>query len=275
MLPVAMIVGGAGYEFFERLSPLTPYLIFTMLLITYCRVSWHEIRILPLHLWMLVLQIAGAAAVYAALLPLGPSVSQGVFICVLAPTATSAAVVTGMLGGSVGTLATYTLLSNIAVAVFSPFWQSFGIIARQMVPLLILPLAGAFALERFWPRAHRILRNRQSVSFYLWSVALTIVMGRTVSFLVRQERSHYFTEALTVGIALIVCALQFYTGRRLGRRFGSAVAGAQGLGQKNTILAIWMAGIYLDPIASIGPASYVVWQNIVNSYQIWRRGDKK
>ncbi len=100
-------------------------------------------------------------------------------------------------------------------------------------------------------------------------------MGRTVSFLVRQERSHYFTEALTVGIALIVCALQFYTGRRLGRRFGSAVAGAQGLGQKNTILAIWMAGIYLDPIASIGPASYVVWQNIVNSYQIWRRGDKK
>lgn len=284
MLPVAMIVGGAGYEFFERLSPLTPYLIFTMLLITYCRVSWREIRILPLHLWMLVLQIAGAAAVYAALLPLGPSVSQGVFICVLAPTATSAAVVTGMLGGSVGTLATYTLLSNIAVAVFSPFvfsvvgenvslpfWQSFGIIARQIVPLLILPLAGAFALERFWPRAHRILRNRQSVSFYLWSVALTIVMGRTVSFLVRQERSHYFTEALTVGIALIVCALQFYTGRRLGRRFGSAVAGAQGLGQKNTILAIWMAGIYLDPIASIGPASYVVWQNFVNSYQIYKK----
>ena len=284
MLPVAMIVGGAGYEFFERLSPLTPYLIFTMLLITYCRVSWREIRILPLHLWMLVLQIAGAAAVYAALLPLGPSVSQGVFICVLAPTATSAAVVTGMLGGSVASLATYCLLSNMVVALISPVVFSFVgsqvslplldsllRIGRQMIPLLILPFVAALALQRFWPRAHRALRQRQSISFYLWAVSLTIVMGNTTSFLIRQDSSRYGDELLLAGASLVACVCQFVIGRRIGRKYDLKISGAQGLGQKNTVLAIWMAQTYLLPIASVGPAAYVVWQNVINSWQLWKK----
>ena len=76
-------------------------------------------------------------------------------------------------------------------------------------------------------------------------------------------------------LALLVCGLQFITGRRIGRRFRDKVAGAQGLGQKNTILAIWMAQTYLNPVSSVAPAFYVVWQNIVNSYQLWlRRRDK-
>jgi len=41
------------------------------------------------------------------------------------------------------------------------------------------------------------------------------------------------------------------------------------LGQKNTILAIWMAQMYLNPISSIAPGAYVLWQNIINSYQVW------
>ena len=34
------------------------------------------------------------------------------------------------------------------------------------------------------------------------------------------------------------------------------------LGQKNTVLAIWMAYTYLNPLSSVGPGSYVLWQNI-------------
>ncbi len=32
-----------------------------------------------------------------------------------------------------------------------------------------------------------------------------------------------------------------------------------------------MAQTYLLPIASVGPAAYVVWQNFVNSYQIYKK----
>jgi len=40
---------------------------------------------------------------------------------------------------------------------------------------------------------------------------------------------------------------------------------------KNTVLAVWMAQSFLDPISSIAPTAYIVWQNFVNSYQIWKK----
>lgn len=184
-----------------------------------------------------------------------------------APTATSAAVVTGMLGGSVASLATYCLLSNMVVALISPgsssrssahrsrlpLLDSLLRIGRQMIPLLILPFIAALALQRFWPRAHRTLRQRQSISFYLWAVSLTIVMGNTTSFLIRQDSSRYGDELLLAGASLVACVCQFVIGRRIGRKYDLKISGAQGLGQKNTVLAIWMAQTYLLPIASIGP----------------------
>ena len=69
----------------------------------------------------------------------------------------------------------------------------------------------------------------------------------------------------------MICVSQFILGRHIGRHYNNTVAGGQGLGQKNTILAIWMAQVYLNPLASIGPASYVLWQNIINSYQLWKK----
>ena len=68
--------------------------------------------------------------------------------------------------------------------------------------------------------------------------------------------------------ALAVCLLQFKIGRAVGRRFGDPVAGGQGLAQKNTVLAVWLALAYMNPVASIGPAAYIAWQNIVNSWQL-------
>ena len=147
MLPIAMIVGGVFHSFFASLAFLTPYLIFLMLLVPYCKLSLGELRIAPLHVRLLLV-----LGLYLALAPIDPLLAQGTFICVLAPTATSAAVVTGMLGGSVASLATYCLLSNMVVALISPVVFSFVgsqvslplldsllRIGRQMIPLLILP----------------------------------------------------------------------------------------------------------------------------------------
>ena len=59
--------------------------------------------------------------------------------------------------------------------------------------------------------------------------------------------------------------------RAIGRRYGDPAAGGQSLGQKNTVLAVWMAQSFLDPISSVAPTAYIVFQNFVNSYQIWRK----
>ena len=286
-LPLALIAGGAGYKFFSLLAPVIPSLIFSMLLLTYCRISWEEMKIRRLHLWLLAIQLLGSLVVYGLVRIADPIVAQGMFLCILAPTATAAAVITGMLGGSVTTLVTYTLISNLAVAIASPilfsfigihveqpFLESFLLIARQVVPLLIFPLLGGWLFYKFIPGAYRTLQKWPNITFYLWIMALTIVMGRTVSMLIAYERTHFQTEVILALGALLICVAQFLTGRRMGRHFGDTVAGGQGLGQKNTVLAIWMAGIYLDPLASLGPAAYIIWQNIVNSGQLWWKSYK-
>ena len=59
-LPIAMLVGAVGYPIFIYFSFLTPYLIFTMLLLTFCKVSPHDLKPKPLHAWLLLIQIGGA-----------------------------------------------------------------------------------------------------------------------------------------------------------------------------------------------------------------------
>ena len=73
------------------------------------------------------------------------------------------------------------------------------------------------------------------------------------------------------GVALALCLAQFGIGRWLGRKYGDAVAGGQSLGQKNTVLAIWMAQTFLNPLSSVAPTAYILWQNMVNSWQLYRQ----
>jgi len=58
--------------------------------------------------------------------------------------------------------------------------------------------------------------------------------------------------------SLIICCVLFFVGRRVGRKYKKTIAGEQGLMQNNTILVIWMAQVFLNPVASIGPASYIL-----------------
>lgn len=287
MLPLAMLTGALSYRLVGYISFLTPYLIFTMLLLTFCKLSPREMRLHPLHKWLLLIQLVGCVVVYGLVYLYDPVVAQGALICVLAPTATSAAVITGMLGGSVAFLTNYVLLCNIGVAIMAPvlfsfmgsqsempFFESFLFICRQVGPLLILPLGFAWSLRAFLPKLHARILSVHKLSFYLWAVALTIVTGSTVRFLVEQQDPDYTVEIGLAVVSLVICVGQFLLGRRLGKTYGDPVSSGQGLGQKNTILAIWMAQVYLNPIASIAPAAYVLWQNSINSYQLWLKGRK-
>ena len=284
MLPISMVGGVVFHDWIHYLTFLTPYLIFVMLLVTYTRVRIEDLRITRFQWTLLAIQMAGAWAVYAALYPVSQLAATAAFVCVFMPTATAAPVVTGMLGGSVTKLATFSLLSNLAVALTAPafltlvndsgreiaFHDSFVNICAQVIPLLVLPLVVAVLMRHSYPKLHAAISGHQSVSFWLWAVALFIVMGRAVSFMISRPASDLPAMAGMAASALAVCCLQFFIGRHTGRRFGDRISGAQGLGQKNTVLGIWMALTYLDPIVSIGPAAYIVWQNSINSYQLYR-----
>ncbi|MDD4970566.1 MAG: transporter [Paludibacter sp.] len=282
MMPISIIVGALFYKFFMMLSFLTPYLIFVMLFLTYCNLKVKDMRLSRLHIWLVLIQILGSLAVFFALSPFNVTLAQGAMVCVLAPTGTAAPVITGMLKGNVGSLTAYSLISNMCVAlaapiIFSfvgtyqdlPFFESFLAISQRVFVLLFLPFALAMVLQKFTPVITAKIASYSSLSFYLWSLALCIVTGRTVVFILKQNGNSHITEILVALGALVVCICQFVVGRGIGKHYDDTVAGGQGLGQKNTILAIWMAQTYLNPIASIGPGAYVLWQNIINSYQVW------
>ena len=287
-LPIAMAIGILFHRQLDYLSVLIPYLIFAMLLLTFCKISPREIRFVPLHGWLLLIQLGGCVAVYAALVFFNPIVAQAALVCVLAPTATSAVVIVGMLGGDIAFLATYTLAANIGIALFAPvlfsfisdrenvtFFGSVFHIFRQIFALLMLPMLCAWFMRKFTPGFHRRLLNIHQLSFYLWAVALTIVIGKTVVFLIDKPDPDYWEQIIIALVSLVICVSQFLIGRALGKRYGDVISAGQGLGQKNTVLAIWMAQTYLNPIASIGPAAYVVWQNLINAYQLWLKRKHK
>ena len=282
MLPIAMVCGIFFHEPVNRVQWAVPYLIFTMLLITFCRVKPSDLRIDGMIWRLLAVQVAGTVATFLLLEPINLSLAQSIMICVLCPTATAAPVVTGMLGGSIGKVATYSIASNLTAAILAPamfvwcgsaadvsFFTEFKIIALKVAPMIVFPLGLAWVLYFTAPKVHAIVADAQKITFYLWSVSLLLVVGKSVSFVLAEPAGAIpLMVAMAMGAGL-VCILQFYIGRKIGARYDQRIAAAQGLGQKNTVLAVWMAINYLNPISSIGPAAYIAWQNTINSMQIY------
>ena len=96
-------------------------------------------------------------------------------------------------------------------------------------------------------------------------------MSSTTNFILAQPREYIGLEITMALLAGVVCVAQFALGRWWGGKCGDKVAGGQSVGQKNTLLAILLAQSYLNPLSSIAPAAYVVWQNLINSIQLSRK----
>lgn len=287
MLPISMVGGILFNRWIGYVSWLAPYLIFVMLTVTFTRIKPSEFRITNFQWALLAFQILGCWITYYLLKPFSPIVAEGAFLCIFISTATAAPVITGMLGGSVSRIATYCLLSSLMVALTAPaffswielgsnisFMDSFTKICSQVCPLLILPLIIALAMRSFMPKLHASIASHQTISFWIWAVCLFLIMGKAVAFIMTQSLTQLSTMLYLALAALIACCVQFYIGRKIGGRFGDKVAGAQGLGQKNTVLALWLSLTYLNPLVSIAPAAYIAWQNIINSLQLYIKAKK-
>lgn len=288
MLPIAMLLGYLFSGFFAGLGPMTPYLIGSMLFISFCKVSPRELRFSSMYVWLVLIQICVSVLLFLAIRPFSDIGAQAALACILAPTATSAIVIGGMLGANMATMAGFTLFSNVATAIAAPiifsfvgtyaqipFLESFLLILGKVVPLLMLPFVASIVLNLVWSRAVKAIRKISMASFYMWALSLVIVTAQTVEFIKAEPTENYRMEVLIALGMLVVCVAQFSAGWAIGRRYGDRVAAGQSLGQKNTVLAIWMAQTYLHPISSIGPAAYVLWQNVVNSWQLWNEQRRK
>lgn len=270
----------------QTVSIVQPLLLFSMLFLTYCRINPHDLRLCRWHLWVLALQ-AGffiALAIILIFLPAGDLriILEGAMLCLICPTATAGAVITGRLGGNINNITSYTILINILVSILIPtfvpfvhpnpelgFVNSSLLILGKVFPLLLLPLISAFLLRFISPSLTEKFANRSDLSFYLWAVALALAITVTTRSIMHADLK-LSTELWLVVVSLISCALQFWLGRKIGDRYNDTITAGQAFGQKNTVLAIWMGYTFFTPITSIVGGFYSIWHNIVNSYQLYR-----
>lgn len=288
VLPLAIVVGLLFHRYLAMARPVVPFLIFTILFLNFSSVEVRSLRVRPLHWWLLAFQLVVSLGGYLLLCPFNELLAQGVLIGVLSPVAASVVVIACLLGADRATITTYTLVGNVGVAVFAPiyfsfigtnvtmpFGESFLLVLSKIAPTLVLPLLLIILLQLFAPKANDFIARYQGASFYLWSMALMITLGQTIDFIFLHGAGHV-PEIVGLSFAsMLACALQFTVGKAIGKHYGDVVSGGQGLGQRNTALAIWMSSMYLQPLASTFPAMYSIWQNLYNSYQLWQKDRKK
>jgi BASS family bile acid:Na+ symporter len=124
-------------------------------------------------------------------------------------------------------------------------------------------------IKHYLPRLQRHIADMPNLSFYTWAISLSITTGITVKNIVHSDATMMLLFWIAV-TSLLLCFVQFAIGRGVGRCLGEEINAGQGLFQKNTALSIWVAYMYLNPVASVGAGCYVLWQNVINSFEIWQ-----
>ena len=288
LLLLAIVTGFTFHGFLSQFSKLTPILLFFMLFFTFCSVDFKKIRYRKEYLLLVIYQVAVSLGIYLLVRQYNEILAQGVMLCILAPTAVAAVVMSSMLGANVASVTSYSLLINLIISFTAPiyfsimdvpdivpFWQSVQTITLKIFPLLIIPMLLAIIIKKISKKLGDGLKKLSGISFYLWVVSATIVMANTMKFILLQDSKNYLLIVLLILSSLLICLFQFAFGYYYGKKYKDELACTQYIGQKNTILAIWMAQTFLNPISSIAPAAYVLWQNFVNTYQLWQKNRKK
>jgi len=273
-----------------------PILLFSMLFLSFCKIEPHQMRPHKWHFRVLFLQ--GGLFFCFSLLIIWAMRNEGAFaefilanripveafmLCIITPTATAAAVVTGKLGGNMAGVVTYTVLINILVAIAVPlmvpllypsgettFIEAFERILAKVFPLLIMPCLTAWIIRYLFPKLHSWFVNYTGLSFYIWAASLTLAIIMSTRAIFNHDGSIFVLFEIAIA-SLISCIFQFWAGKRIGSHSGCTISAGQSLGQKNTVFAIWLGYTFFNPIISVCGGFYSIWHNCFNTWQLYKR----
>ena len=299
-LPCSLVLGALGYLIFAyipflqplgdavgpRLVELMPVVLFALLYVTFCKIEIKEMKPKAWHFVLQLIRTSLALLMVIAICLFGKNyeakvILEGAFICFICPTAAAVAVVTEKLGGSIGSLTTYTVIANIFTMIIIPslfpmvekgadvsFLYMSMMVFRNVTTVLVVPLLLALLSRKFLPRFVDKVKSVKDLGFYMWCFNLTILMGETLRNFLHATVSGWILALLLI-VPLVVCLVQFAIGKAVGRHWDASISAGQALGQKNTIVGIWLTLTFLNPLAAVAPGAYVIWQNLVNGWQLW------
>ena len=300
-LPVAIATGTTCYLTFYYVPALDeagnwlgpvfdvifPVFVFLTLFVTFCKIDFHQMRPHRWHIGVLIAQLLLVAINIGIIFWVEADYEQkmiweALLTCIIGPAASASPVVVGKLGGNISTMTTYVLLSSIASSILIPlvfpileptadvmFWDAFFVILEKLAYVLLLPLLLGWIMQHYVKGVCARIASMPNLSFYCWAISLSITTGITVKNIMHSAAS--LSLLMTIALStFILCWVQFAIGRLNGRHLGEVINSGQALFQKNTALSIWVSYMYLHPVASIGAGCYVLWQNIINSFELWQ-----
>ena len=308
MLPIAIVLGIVSYLILhfipvlhENVEPwfsvfakdVQPVFVATMLFLQFNKISPHDLKIKRWHFALLAFQLVSfaAMALLAAGLPEGDwkILAESAMLCFVCPTAAAAGVITDKLGGSLSDTVTYVVMINVAATIFIPlaipvvkdtgdmtFIQYVLAISKRIFPLLVLPLLLAWAIRYGWRKLQRKLMRYTHWAFYFWGISLCLSIYLATRATVTSGISLWIGIAIAA-ISLAACMLQFWFGHHVagsGSTSDSITAG-QALGQKNSGFLIWVGYSFLTPVTSVAGGLYSIWQNLVNSLELFQAKKQK
>ena len=197
--------------------------------------------------------------------------------------------------------ATFPLINPAADMTFLP---AFLLILSRVAPLLLGPFFAAWLLRLIykWRTKKDFVLSKQAaqVPFYLWVASIVVLMAVVTNTTISNFQLQISNILILLVSSFFACLIQFGLGKLIGWCLPAASKGTdyqdvlinpaaapttmagvssitagQAFGQKNTSLGVWMANTYLDPMASLGAAAYIIWQNIFNSVQLTIAAHKK
>ena len=284
VLPIAMLLGVIGFNWFYTLMNVVVFTVSIMFFIAYCSLDFRRLRVTRVNIIMLILHVVLILASYLLAKWLFSDIeAKGVLLCVLCPTAASSSAIVIILGGNKEISITHIILDSFLVALLAPLILSYIEpqndfsyilsvldILKKVGPLILVPFICAVLCKRLRPKLALKIAEYNWTSLIFWSISLIVIFASTTHTIVYAKKEDAQDIILMFIVSLIVCLLQFAIGKIIGKRLHQTIAFTQGVSQKNTSIGVWLAHTYLsNPLSIIFSAAYSLWQNLINTWQVY------
>lgn len=150
------------------------------------------------------------------------------------------------------------------------------------------------------PKEFALPTSLAQIPFYLWVASIVVLTAVVTETTITNYQLQISNILILLVSSFFICLIQFALGKLIGYLMPapskgtdyqdvlinpaaapttmaevSSITAGQAFGQKNTSLGVWMAQTYLSPLAALGAAAYIIWQNIFNSVQLFVVAHKK
>lgn len=182
-----------------------------------------------------------------------------------------------MVGAILVTHASFILIIPLLLPVLLGINLDFGDLAGLILTIgstILLPLSAAQILRWMSERTAERVRRIGPYAFVLFILNIAVASGSLSYYLRYESDTPWSFVGITAGAVSCLVLFNFGVGSRITPP-GHAVEGSLALGRKNTMLSIWIALEFINPLVVLGPMLYILIQNILVAGQIWWVGRRE